>query len=378
MGGIKSQLLSKAREAGFDAVRITHPQNPAPHKAELREFITAGCHGDMAWFAANEARRADPLVLWPETRSIIMLGFNYAPQSNPLHALDRKDCGVISVYARRKDYHDVIKKKLKMVARWLHGETGAQVKVFVDTAPVMEKPLAMASGLGWQGKHTCLVSREFGSWLFLGEIFTTLEMAADEEGRNLCGSCRKCLDICPTQAFSGAGKIDARRCLSYLNIEYKGHIAREFRRAMGNRIFGCDDCLAICPWNKFARTAKAQTLALRPELDHLSLRDLAKLDDGDFRALFAGTPVKRTGRARFIRNVLIAIGNSGDPELGGSAAALLSDDAPLIRAMAVWAAANLLDNRAFDILSQTHIPREHDPHVLAEWQMASERDATGS
>jgi len=376
MTGLKSRIISRAHEAGFDAVRFTRPETPLPRKSELRQFIEKGCHGDMGWFAANEERRADPHVLWPQARSIIMLGVNYAPKTNPLDSLGMKDHGVISVYARRKDYHDVIKKKLKTVARWLHGETDEDVKVFVDTAPVMEKPLAMAAGLGWQGKHTCLVSREFGSWLFLGEIFTTVDLAADEAGRNLCGSCRDCLDICPTRAFIAPGKLDARRCLSYLNIEFKGHIAPDLRRAMGNRIFGCDDCLAVCPWNKFAKTANAQALALRPELHNLPLPDLARLDDSAFRLLFAGTPVKRTGRERFIRNVLIAIGNSGNRKLGQSAVRLLGDPSPLVRAMAVWAAARLLEGCELDILSQSHIPREHDSHVLAEWQMAREKENT--
>jgi epoxyqueuosine reductase len=375
MAGLKSQIITKAHEAGFDAVRFTRPDTAIPNKTDLRRFIEKGCHGDMAWFAANEKRRADPHVLWPQARSIIMLGVNYAPETNPLDSLGMKDHGVISVYARRKDYHDVIKKKLKMVARWLHGETGEDVKVFVDTAPVMEKPLAMAAGLGWQGKHTCLVSREFGSWLFLGEIFTTADLAADEAGRNLCGSCRDCLDICPTRAFLAPGKIDARRCLSYLNIEFKGHIAPDLRLAMGNRIFGCDDCLAVCPWNKFAKTANAQTLALRPELHNLPLPDLARLEDSAFRLLFAGTPVKRTGRERFVRNVLIAIGNSGNPGLGKSAVRLLGDPSPLIRAMAVWAAAKLLERHALDTLSQTHMPRERDPCVLAEWRIATDKES---
>ncbi len=368
--GLKSKITATALAAGFDTVRFTRPDTAMRPGQELRAFIRNGFHGDMGWFAANEERRADPAVLWPEARSIVMLGFNYAPEINPLLSLNLPDLGNISVYARRKDYHDVIKKKLKSVARWLHGETGDEVKVFVDTAPVMEKPLAMAAGMGWQGKHTCLVSREFGSWLFLGEIFTTADLQADAPGRDLCGSCCDCLEICPSRAFTAPGRIDARRCLSYLNIEFKGHIAPEFRRAMGNRIFGCDDCLAVCPWNKFAKAANAQSLALRPELENIPLRELAGLDDGAFRSLFAGTPVKRTGRERFVRNVLIAIGNSGNRGLGQSAARLLNDDSPLIRAMAVWAAARLLGKAEIDSLARSHAGRENDRYVINEWHMA--------
>ena len=269
----------------------------------------------MDWLAANPARRADPRVLWADVRSVIMLGVNYGPDQNPLDILAQRTRGAISVYAQGDDYHELIKKRLKTLARWLHATAGGDVKVFVDTAAVMEKPLAHAAGLGWQGKHTNLVSREFGSWLFLGAIFTTLELPRDEPTADHCGSCSACLDICPTAAFPAPYTLDARRCISYLTIEHKGAIPREFRRAIGNRIYGCDDCLSVCPWNKFAQTGRDIKLIARDELRAPSLAELSRLDDASFRALFAKSPVKRIGRDRFVRNVLIAIGNSGDVSL---------------------------------------------------------------
>ena len=289
----------------------------------MREFLSLGAHGDMAWMATNAERRGDPRALWRQARSIVMLGLNYGPDDDPLAILKDRRRGDISVYARGDDYHDLIKPRLKNLGRWLIDHAGGDIKVFVDTAPLMEKPLAAAAGLGWQGKHTNLVSRQLGSWLFLGAIFTTLDLPPDEAERDHCGNCRACLDVCPTAAFPAPYRLDARRCISYLTIEHKGAIPREFRELMGNRIYGCDDCLAVCPWNKFAVAGREAKLAARQALRAPLLADLVRLDDAAFRLLFAKSAVKRIGRARFIRNVLIAIGNSSDAKSrrGGRAAA---------------------------------------------------------
>jgi epoxyqueuosine reductase len=321
----------------------------------------------MGWMAERIDQRADPATLWGETRSVLMLGMSYAPEDDPLATLGLPDRAAISIYARRRDYHDVIKGKLKSVAGLLAAKGGADVKVFVDTAPVMEKPLAEAAGLGWQGKHTVLVSRQHGSWLFLGAIYTTAEMPPDAPESDHCGSCRRCLDICPTDAFPQPYQLDARRCIAYLTIEHQGHIDAGLRPGIGNRVFGCDDCLAVCPWNKFAQAARETRLALRDDLDALPLADLAALDDASFRTLFAGTPVKRTGRDRFVRNVLIAIGNSGRPDLAASAEALIADASPLVRAMAAWALGRLEPGRATG-LAGVALAREPDPNVRREWQ----------
>ena len=295
----------------------------------------------MTWMAEKAERRGDPRVLWPQARSIVMLGINYGPDDDPLAILKYPTRGGISVYARADDYHEVVKPRLKAIGRWLVEKAGGEVKVFVDTAPVMEKPLAQAAGIGWQGKHTNLVSRQLGSWLFLGAIFTTLELPPDEPERDHCGACHACLDVCPTAAFTAPYRLDPRRCISYLTIEHKGPIARELRPLMGNRIYGCDDCLAVCPWNKFAQAGREIKLAAREALRAPLLAELARLDDAAFRALFAKSPVKRIGRARFLRNVLIAIGNSGDAALAGEAERLLGDPSPLIRGAAVWALGRL-------------------------------------
>lgn len=324
----------------------------------------------MEWMAETAERRSDPQTLWPEVRSVILLGLNYGPAEDPLAALSLKDHGAISVYARNRDYHDVIKGKLKEAAGLLAAKAGADVKVFVDTAPVMEKPLAQAAGLGWQGKHTVIVSREFGNWLFLGAIFTTAELPADAPERDHCGSCRRCLDICPTRAFPAPYRLDARRCISYLTIEHKGHIPVDLRSGIGNRIFGCDDCLAVCPWNKFAQKASEARLVQRDDLAALPLAELSRLDDAAFRARFSGTPIKRTGRDRFLRNVLIAIGNSGDRRLADEAVRLLDDASPLVRAMAIWALSRLLP--ADDVARYAAGRRDHeaDGDVGAEWDRA--------
>ena len=322
----------------------------------------------MDWMAQTQDRRADPRVLWNEVRSIIVLGVNYGPQGDALATLRDATAGNVSVYARHRDYHDVIKGKLKLLASWLIAQAGeGDVKVFVDTAPVMEKPLAQAAGLGWQGRHTNLVSREFGSWLFLATIFTTLDFEADAPDVDHCGSCRACLDACPTKAFPAPYQIDARRCISYLTIEHKGHIAPEFRAPMGNRIYGCDDCLAACPWNKFAQQGREAKLMARADLQAPKLAELIALDDAGFRSLFAGGPVKRIGHARFLRNVLIAIGNAGDTSFLPLVVERIVHESPLVRAMAVWAAARLCDDAAWKALAQNFAASETDLDVRAEW-----------
>ncbi len=350
------------------------PDAIAQAPARLAQWLATGAHGDMDWMAETAERRADPRTLWPQTRSIIVLGMNYGPQTNPLDERGDPSRAILSVYARNRDYHDIIKGRLKMLAQWLVKEgrvtasADAQVKVFVDTAPVMEKPLAAAAGLGWQGKHTNLVSRDYGSWLFLGSIFTTLDIEPDAPEIDHCGSCRACLDACPTAAFPAPYTLDARRCISYLTIEHKGQIPLEFREAIGARIYGCDDCLAACPWNKFAQSAREAKLQAREELKSPPLSELAALDDAGFRALFAGGPVKRVGHARFLRNVLLAIGNSGDASLAELAVARLGDPSPLVRGMAVWAAARLLSPTRFRALREAHLAHEADDSVRAEWR----------
>src|SRR5215467_12707449 len=307
---IRETIRDRALSSGFDAVGFAEARLGDKARAGLREFIARGYHGDMGWLAGGEARRGDPQVLWPEARTVVVLGINYAPQQDPLAGRDADDRGVVSVYAHGRDYHDTLKRRLKALAQWIEARWPGALKLFVDTAPVMEKPLAERAGLGWQGKHTNLVSRDFGSWLFLGEIFLSLALEPDEPERDHCGACRACLDACPTAAFPAPYKLDARRCISYLTIEHKGHIPDALRAPIGNRIYGCDDCLAACPWNKFAQAARETRFAAR--VGNAELAELVRLDDAAFRARFAGTPIKRTGRDRFIRNVLIAIGNSGD------------------------------------------------------------------
>ncbi|MBM1171483.1 tRNA epoxyqueuosine(34) reductase QueG [Microvirga arabica] len=367
---LKRAFVERARALGFDTVRIARPDSIPLAPERLQAWLEAGHHGSMEWMAETAERRADPRTLWPEVRSVILLGLNYGPSDNPLAELAQKDRGYISVYARNRDYHDVIKGKLKEAAGFLASKASSDVKVFVDTAPVMEKPLAEAAGLGFQGKHTVVVSREFGNWLFLGAIFTTAELPADEPERNHCGSCRRCLDICPTNAFPAPYQLDARRCISYLTIEHKGHIPEELRSGIGNRIFGCDDCLAVCPWNKFAQAGREARLVQRDDLAALPLADLSRLDDPAFRTRFAGTPIKRTGRDRFIRNVLIAIGNAGDASLADEAERLLDDASPLVRAMAVWALGRLLSAEAVARHAAERLDRESDPDVREEWRRA--------
>jgi epoxyqueuosine reductase len=365
---VKAALASEARALGFDSFGITGPEEIADAGRFLHAFLELGAHGDMHWLAIRPERRADPRVLWPDVRSIIMLGVNYGPDEDPLAILAQRTRGAISVYAQGDDYHDLIKKRLRALARWLVATAGGEVKVFVDTAAVMEKPLAQAAGLGWQGKHTNLVSREFGSWLFLGAIFTSLDLPREAADADHCGSCQACLDICPTSAFPAPYKLDARRCISYLTIENKGPIPHEFREAIGNRIYGCDDCLAVCPWNKFAQAGREVKLAARQELRAPDLAALATLDDAAFRKLFSKSPVKRIGRDRFLRNVLIAIGNSGDKALAIQAEHLLRDQSPLVRGAAVWALSRLIGREEFSIRAARAQNEEADEAVRQEWR----------
>ena len=368
---LRTALEHEARALGFDCVGVTDPASIGHAGKYFREFLDSGAHGDMDWLAAQPERRTDPRVLWGGVRSIIMLGVNYGPDESPLEMLKRRERGAISAYAQGDDYHDLIKKRLKALARWLVAATGCEVKVFVDTAAVMEKPLAQAAGLGWQGKHTNLVSREYGSWLFLGAIFSASDLPRDATDTDHCGTCTACQDICPTAAFPAPYKLDARRCISYLTIENKGPIPPEFRKAIGNRIYGCDDCLAVCPWNKFAQAGRETKLAARAELRAPALADLARLDDAAFRALFAKTPVKRIGRDRFVRNVLIAIGNSGEAGLAVEAGRLLDDESPLVRGAAIWALSQLIAPEAFAALASKANDAETDASVREEWRTAS-------
>ncbi|WP_454623674.1 tRNA epoxyqueuosine(34) reductase QueG [Bradyrhizobium cenepequi] len=375
---LKDALAREARALGFDCIGVTDPGAIGKAGKYFREFLDSGGHGDMDWLATRPERRSDPRVLWPGVRSIIMLGVNYGPDENPLGILQRRDRGAISAYAQGDDYHDVIKKRLKALARWLVAASGDEVKVFVDTAAVMEKPLAQAAGLGWQGKHTNLVSREFGSWLFLGAIFTASDLPRDSADIDHCGSCTACQDICPTAAFPAPYKLDARRCISYLTIESKGPIPREFRKAIGNRIYGCDDCLAVCPWNKFAQAGRETKLAAREELRAPALADLVRLDDAAFRALFSKSPVKRIGRDRFVRNVLIAIGNSDEAGLAVEAERQLDDASPLVRGAAVWALSQLVQPDAYAALALRAIDTESDASVREEWHASLPNGAKAS
>ncbi len=361
---IKDEALTQ----GFDLCRITGPDSIPEAAGHLSTFLREGRHGSMDWMAETEERRGTPRALWPDVKSIVLLAMNYGPDMDPRYLQAKTDKAHISVYARNRDYHDVIKGRLKEMATRFAARSGADVKVFVDTAPVMEKPLAAAAGLGWQGKHTNLVSRDFGSWLFLGSIFTTATLDVDPAEEDHCGRCRACLDACPTDAFPAPYQIDARRCISYLTIEHKGAIDPALRPLFGNRIYGCDDCLAACPWNKFAKAASDMRLAARPDLKEPDIAHLLTLDDTAFRTLFSGSPVKRIGRERFIRNVLIAAGNSSQQALIEPVAARLDDVSPTVRAMAVWALSRL------DALSRFRHARnaETDETVLHEWDRAGE------
>tara|TARA_R110002124_G_scaffold109676_26_gene263039 strand:+ start:3533 stop:4672 length:1140 start_codon:yes stop_codon:yes gene_type:complete len=363
-----AELRARAAALGFESFGITAADARPDLPEKLRSALAAGWHGDMDWMADTASRRGSPTMLWPEAKSVILLGINYGPQSDPLALLGEPSLGAISVYARNRDYHEIIKGKLKELAGLLARRSGAAVKVFVDTAPLMEKPLAEAAGLGWQGKHTVLVSRAFGSWLFLGAILTDAELPGDKPHAPSCGSCTRCLDVCPTNAFPAPYQLDSRRCLAYLSVEHKGQIPLEFRVPMGNRIYGCDDCLAVCPWNKFASLSREARLQARADLERPALAELVQLDDAGFRALFAGSPVKRIGLGRFLRNVLIGIGNSGDPGLVPLVEARLADDDGLVRGAAIWALRRLDPARA-EALRTACAERETDPDVASEWTM---------
>ncbi|HIO02070.1 MAG TPA: tRNA epoxyqueuosine(34) reductase QueG [Alphaproteobacteria bacterium] len=362
-----SKIRDRALSLGFDAIGFAGPEDVGQAGRKLSEFVALGRHGEMKWMTKKIDRRKDPKKLWPAVRGVIVVAANYGPETDPLDDLSRRSIGTISVYARNRDYHKILKGRLKQLGNWMSSSLGGKIKVFVDTAPVMEKPLAEAAGLGWQGKHTNLVSQEYGSWLFLGVIFTTFEVSSEETIGDRCGSCQRCLDICPTHAFPAPYQLDARRCISYLTIEHKGQIAREFRAAMGNRIFGCDDCLAVCPWNKFARATREMKLSAREDLLAPDLSMLARLDDQAFRTLFAGSPIKRLGRNRFVRNVLVAIGNSANPALAKAAAARLEDSSPLVRGMAVWAWQQLAKPEEIAGRRKQHLCQESDSAVRAEW-----------
>lgn len=341
MTDLKARLVAQAQALGFEACRVCRPWDVPQVPGDLAGFVAEGYHGQMGWLAERMHWRGAPQVLWPEARSVIVLAENYGPEEDPMAVVGQPEAGAISVYARGRDYHDVVKKRLKALARWLISEAGGEVKVFVDTAPVPEKPLAQAAGLGWQGKHTNLVSRQLGSWFFLGSVFTTLELPVDGAEVDHCGSCRACLEACPTGAFPAPHRIDARRCISYLTIEHHGPVDPDLRGLVGNRIYGCDDCLAACPWNKFAQAAREVKYAAREGTVAPDLAELAALDDAGFRARFSGSPIKRIGRDRFVRNVLYAIGNSGSARLLPVAQGLLGDPDPVVAEAAAWAVARL-------------------------------------
>lgn len=367
---LESRLKAAARALGFDAAGIARADEAWEAGARLAAFVAEGRHGEMRWMEETLARRSAPTAMWAEARAALVVAMNYGPDHNPLDTLSQRETGNISVYARGRDYHDIIKSRLKQLAGEVAALTGADVKVFVDTAPLMEKPLAQKAGLGWQGKHTNLVSRDLGSWFFLGTVLTSAALAPDAPEADHCGSCRACLDICPTAAFPAPYQLDARRCISYLTIEHAGPIPREFRAAMGNRIYGCDDCLAACPWNKFAAAASESALFARAELKTPGLDELAALDDATFREIFSGSPVKRSGRGRFIRNVCVAIGNSGQPALAMHLVPLLADESPLVRGAAIWALARL-DPARFAEEKARRRASEHDSTVAEEWDLGA-------
>ena len=361
-------LIEAAAHEGFLLAGIGPADIGSVNRAGLAAFLDDAFEGDMGWLRDTAAKRQQPQAMWPDAKTAIVLGMNYGPDHDPMDNLAAKSAGNISVYARGRDYHDLVKGKLKQLAGQFAAQTGRAVKVFVDTAPLMEKPLAQTAGIGWQGKHTNLVSRKAGSWLFLGVILTDAVLPYDTPETDHCGGCRQCLDICPTNAFPAPYRLDARRCISYLTIEHKGVIDRSFRHAIGNRIFGCDDCLAICPWNKFASLAKEQKLAAKVGTDLPPLTDLLNLDDAGFRQFFAGTPVRRVGYERFLRNVLIAAGNSGDVDLMSLITPFLDHSSALLRVMAIWALRQLADDHIWQRLRDAYLPNERDQSVRREWQ----------
>ncbi len=366
-GSIEAAIKAEAKALGFDAVAITTASLPQETQDRYLAAIEQGQHAGMAWLAERVQQRRHPQGLWPEARSVIVLAANYGPERDPLEGLADPERALLSVYAHNRDYHELIKKRLKALGRWMQARYGGALKVFVDTAPVLEKPLAAQAGIGWQGKHTNLVSRAFGSWLFLGEIFTTLELAPDAPEPDHCGSCSRCITACPTGAIVAPYRLDARRCLAYLNNEHHGPIPQAYRKAMGNRVYGCDDCLAVCPWNKYAQASNEAAFQLRPSLEGARLADFLGLDDASFRALFSKSPIKRLGRDRFLRNVAIACGNSGLSSYAPALTALLTDEAAVVRGAVIWALAQILEPAAWQALKARHLPGEPDPDVRAEW-----------
>ena len=371
---LRHELIQKAQSLGFETVGITHPNSLGNAASHLKTSLRSGWHGEMAWMQNNADRRSDPKSLWPPVQSIVVVGIGYALPYNPMLDLEHKNFGVVASYSRGDDYHNILKKKLKLLGRWISETYGNESRIFVDTAPVMEKPLANAAGIGWQGKHSNLVSRSWGNWLLLGTLFTDLQIEPDKPEIDHCGSCNACQDVCPTNAFVGPYQLDARRCISYLTIEFQGHIPLRFRSAIGNRIYGCDDCLAVCPWNKFAQLASEVSLRSRVELARPKLADLVLLDDSAFRELFRKSAIKRIGRARFVRNVLIAIGNSEDRSMLDLVKELLTDESPLVRAMAIWAISHLDERKNFIELRKKHIEKEEDNLVCIEWFTGEEKD----
>jgi len=366
---LRESLIKKSRECGFDLIKITVPEINKENKNYFDQFLNKGFHGEMDWLENKKERRKSPKKLWKDVESIIMLGINYGPNHDPLEDLKLTNTGNISVYARGKDYHDVIKKNLKVLGRWLVNQVDSEIKVFVDTAPVMEKPLAQKAGLGWQGKHTNLVSREFGSWLFLGSIYTNISIKPDKEESDHCGNCTSCIDICPTQAFPEPYKLDARKCISYLTIEHQGIIPKNLRSKIGNRIYGCDDCLAICPWNKFAQQSKEIKFLSTHNSKDLSLNQLSLLNDKEFRLMFSGSPIKRIGRNRFLRNVLIAIGNAKSKKSLPFIKRNLQDESSIVRGAAGWAIQQILKNKELKAVKKKVLAAEKDLDVRAEWNL---------
>ena len=364
---LKNSLIEKSKEFGFDVIKITKPNISKENKDYFDKFLFNNFHGEMDWLENKKERRKSPKKLWNDVESIIMLGVNYGPDHDPLDSIKLKNTGNISVYAKGNDYHDIIKKNLKKLGRWFVQEIKSEVKVFVDTAPVMEKPLAQKAGLGWQGKHTNLVSREFGSWLFLGSIYTNIVIDTDEEELDHCGNCTSCIDICPTQAFPEPYKLDARKCISYLTIEHKGPIPINLRSKIGNRIYGCDDCLAICPWNKFAKESNEMKFSSNHNKESFSLEKLSLLDDRNFRLMFSKSPIKRIGRNRFLRNVLIALGNSKSKSAAHYIKRNLGDKSPIVRGAAVWAINQILKGEEINMIKNNFLPLEQDINVINEW-----------
>ena len=363
----KSTIQKKSKEFGFDIIKITDPKIHKNNQRYIKDFLGNNFHGDMDWLKKNLERRVSPKKLWPDVKSIIVLGVNYGPNHNPMQNLENREIGNISVYARGNDYHDVIKKNLKKFGRWIVNQTNSEIKVFIDTAPIMEKPIAQKAGLGWQGKHTNLVSRDYGSWLFLASIFTNLELESDKEEINHCGNCNNCIEICPTDAFTEPYKLDARKCISYLTIEHKGIIPLHLRSKIGNRIYGCDDCLAVCPWNKFAKESNEIKFKQKNKTELYDLKKLSLLSDDNFRKMFSKSPIKRIGRNRFLRNVLIAIGNAKLKDAKDHLNKNIFDDSPLVRGAAIWALNQIIEGEELNKIKKQSLSKEKDPDVIKEW-----------